>query len=78
MNTSKFIIAGVTTALLWSVADEKKYYDCECGSNSSGSCVGLNIKKLLPKEGRDTNTLLMAEVDTQGCLTPQPSPLKGF
>lgn len=37
-------------------ADEKKYYDCECGRNSSGGCVGLNIKKLLSREA-ETPTL---------------------
>lgn len=58
------------TAMLLTVNDEKKYYDC--------SCVGLNVKKLLTREGRDTDTLLVAEVDTHGCLTPQPSPIRGF
>ena len=66
----EIIITGVVTAMLPSVNDEKKYYGC--------SCVGLNAKKLLTREGRDTGTLLVAEVDTRGCLTPQPSPIRGF
>lgn len=59
MKTSANIKSRVVAVTLPRVKDEGKY----CGTRSSGSSA---VKRLLSKKGRDTNSPLLSEDDTQG------------